>query len=506
MFDLKDQKTLSIFESSVNKHAIVSVADVAGNIIYANQRFCEISGYTEKELLGKNHRIVSSGEHDKDFFQNMWKTISSGETWNGTIKNKRKNGEPYWVEATIVPVLNEKNKPYQYIAIRTDVTEQVLAKAVAEKANFAKSKFLSSMSHELRTPLNAILGFSQLLGLDKNGVFSERQHKQIHQIQDAGKHLLQLIDEVLDLAKIETGKFDFNITDVNLREIIENSIELTSDLTLKNSVSVSIPNIIPDICVKADHLRLKQVILNLLSNAIKYNRKDGEVWIDCHIIEGMVCRISIVDTGIGIPENMYADVFESFKRLGAENSSVEGTGIGLSLTNAIVTEMNGDIGFCSVEGKSTTFWIELPLSNAPSKLPTSGKESEFPLECCGDKHTVLYIEDNKTNIELMEGLVDIIPNLEMVFALSGTEGIALAERIQPHMIILDMNLPDISGFEVFKRLKENVATRQIEVIALSADAMPETIEKARQLGISEYLTKPFRIKDVIDVLNRYIED
>ncbi|MDH5445517.1 MAG: response regulator [Gammaproteobacteria bacterium] len=356
---------------ALDKHSIVSITDARGKITEVNDKFIEISGYARDELLGRNHRLINSGYHPEEFFHEMWLTISQGMVWHGLIRNRKKNGEYYWVDSTIVPFLDDQGIPYQYVSVRTDVTlikeaeaQLTHAKEVAERANQAKSRFLASMSHELRTPLNAILGYSQLLRSGVDNELDEDQEKGIGEIEKAGWHLLRLIDDILELPKIEAGVVKINIEPVHLMPVIMECEALILPQVQENNLSLQL-QIDPcrDRVVEADYTRLTQVILNLLSNACKYNRPDGQITISCDVIDERMIRISVEDTGLGIAEKYHPEVFSSFNRLGAEDSGISGTGVGLNICRQLMQLMGGEIGFHSVVDEGSCFWIDVPLSD-----------------------------------------------------------------------------------------------------------------------------------------------
>ncbi|NVK18554.1 MAG: PAS domain-containing protein [Methylocystaceae bacterium] len=349
------------------------IADAKGKIEYVNPAFCEMNGFEPREVLGKTPSLLNSGFQDEAFYQEMWQTIRSGKIWSGTLKNKRKSGELYWARLKIAPVMNDRGEIIHFVGIETDITDYIEAKDKAEKANKAKSSFLSSMSHELRTPLNAIMGFSQLLKMDKKGTLTELQKSHVANIQTASEHLLGLIDEVLDLARVESGKLVFNTTSVNIREVLDDCLTLIE--ASHNSLNVQVidetPQDLPFLNV--DPVRLKQVIINLVSNAKKYNVEDGKVYLECKELDTNQFRLMVRDTGLGIADDQRDNLFKSFHRLGREESGIEGTGIGLLLTKEIVEGMDGAIGFESIEGEGTTFWIDLPIydlhsTNSPSSV------------------------------------------------------------------------------------------------------------------------------------------
>lgn len=357
---LKTVQELTQQKDASDHHAIVSIADKQGNITYINDKFCKVSGYSNDELIGYNHRIIKSDAHSKEFYQNIWNTISQGNVWKGKICNQHKEGYYYWVESTITPFLDDVGIPYQYVSIRTDITELIASKDKAEESNRAKSKFLSSMSHELRTPMNAVLGFAQLLKMDAKDDITKGN---IEEILDAGAHLLELINQVLDLSKIESGMVSLSIDSHNLNDLLNDSLSTIKPLAdnkkivIDNNVDLTL-----NIKINVDKGRFKQILLNLLSNAIKYNRENGKVTIDCSFNDKIMLCLSISDTGKGLTSEQQSHLFKPFDRAGAESSNITGTGLGLVITKDLIEQMNGTIGLESEVGKGSRFWIQIPFS------------------------------------------------------------------------------------------------------------------------------------------------
>ncbi|MBE0507385.1 MAG: response regulator [Marinospirillum sp.] len=350
---------------ALDHHAIVSVTDSHGKITYANEQFCRVSGYKQSELIGQSHRLLKSGHHSPEFYQNLWTTISAGLIWQGEVCNRRQDGSFYWVRSTITPFFDDAGNIRQHISIRTDIsalketqTALMQARDEAERANKAKSRFLSSMSHELRTPLNAILGFTQMLDGDQN--LTDDQQDSLNEINKAGQHLLELINELLDLAKIESGHINLTLEDLWLAELEEECCPLMQPLAAQKSIKLQV-NFPEGAQARADRMRLKQALLNLVSNAIKYNREQGEVEVFVTPAEepGWL-RFSVRDTGQGIPAEKLVDLAKPFARLGAEDTDIEGTGIGLTITRQLVRMMGGRTGVESQVGVGSIFWIELP--------------------------------------------------------------------------------------------------------------------------------------------------
>jgi CheY-like chemotaxis protein len=374
------------------------------------------------------------------------------------------------------------------------------ARSAAEKANHAKSEFLSRMSHELRTPLNAILGFTQLLELD---ALTEEQRESTAQILRAGKHLLALINEVLDVTRIEAGRLALSPEPVLVREVAAEAADLTMHLAHNLGVRVAVDESHDGINVRADRQRLKQVLVNLLSNGIKYNRRGGRVLVTCASLPGEATRISVADTGFGIPSDKHERLFVPFDRLGREQSEVEGTGLGLALSKALVEAMGGRLGVTSAEGSGSTFWIDLP--RAPFHNGDGAgddAQAEHVPAAPGCSGTVLFIEDNPANVRLVERVLQRRrPGVRLLSALTGGTGLQLARETPPDLILLDQNLPDLSGVEVLQALRGEPALGAIPVVMVSGDAMPEQIERIMALGIAAYVTKPFAVDDLLAVMD-----
>ena len=364
------------------------------------------------------------------------------------------------------------------------------------------------MSHDLRTPLNAILGFSQLLELNHDEPLTNKQSECVEQIIEGGNHLLQLINDILDLAKIEAGKISLSFEDIELKYELDECLNLVETLANENKIIINEKYKTRDnVNIKADSTRIKQILLNILSNAIKYNKKNGLIIVDYEKTSNNMIRISIEDNGIGIAEKNQVDLFTPFSRFSHQSSDIEGTGIGLTVAKSLITLMNGQIDFQSIIGKGSTFWIDIPQSIVNLKV-----QAEKENEDIHDRETLhtltgllLYIEDNQTNIRLMQRIIDQVPNLNMIFANNAEDGIKVAIEKLPDIIILDINLPEKDGFEALKELKDSADTNHIPVIALSAVAAKENIEKGLAAGFEYYLTKPMNITEVMSTIKSVLE-
>jgi signal transduction histidine kinase/CheY-like chemotaxis protein len=386
-------------------------------------------------------------------------------------------------------------------ALERGQAELVEASKQADQANHAKSEFLSRMSHELRTPLNAVLGFGQLLEMEG---LDDRQQEYVGYVLKGGKHLLALIDEVLELSRIETGQLAISPEPVPLGETVNEVVTLVKPLAAEKHVEISadLSGLTDDGHVHADRQRLKQVLLNLLSNAIKYNRPDGRVQITlAKSSEGRV-RIVVDDTGIGIPPDRLAAAFEPFERLGAELTEIEGTGLGLALSKRLVEAMGGSITIRSEPGSGTTFTVELDAVAPPDAIDGAGSTPQRPHVTGGEagSQRILYVEDNLSNLKLVERVLDGQPAVELVPAMMAMLGLELAREHRPDLIVLDLHLPDMPGEQLLQRLKADAATATIPVIVLTADATKRQREHLLQLGALEYLTKPLDVHRFLDVV------
>jgi PAS domain S-box-containing protein len=381
--------------------------------------------------------------------------------------------------------------------------ELQMARVEADKANQAKSDFLSSMSHELRSPLNAILGFAQLMetGLP---LPTTPQMASINHILRAGWYLLDLINEVLDLSLIESGKLSLSIEPISLPEILADCHSLIQPLADKQGISLNFPVIHGVPFVAGDRTRVKQVLINLLSNAIKYNREGGNVQVSCNEKPNAILRICVRDSGNGLSPDMIAQLFQPFNRLGQEASAGEGTGIGLVVSKRLMQLMGGEIGMSSSVGVGSMFWIELTLTATPqlmhnSPQPSAVRTALGPMD--GDQRTLLYVEDNQANMDLAEQLIARRPDMRLLGAGDGMHGVLMARQHLPNLILMDINLPGISGLQALRMLREDPRTRHIPVLALSANALPRDIERGLEAGFFRYLTKPVRVAEFMEALD-----
>jgi signal transduction histidine kinase/CheY-like chemotaxis protein len=421
-----------------------------------------------------------------------------------------KDGSRFPAIVSITALRDDYGEILGYLLIGTDnsvrkrvESELNEAMAAAEKANRAKTDFLSGMSHELRTPLNAILGFAQLL---ESGTPSPTpsQKRNIDQILKAGWYLLELINEILDLALIESGKLTLSREPVSLVEVMLECRAMIEPQAHKRGIGMTFPRFEVPYFVKADRTRVKQVLINLLFNAIKYNKPGGAVVVECTLINWASIRISVKDTGAGLAPEQLAQLFQPFNRLGKEAGAEEGTGIGLVMTKRLVELMGGTIGADSTVGLGSVFWIELSLTTAPQLAVREAGRAALagPQPANGTpRRTVLYVEDNPANLELVEQLIARRPDLRMLSAADGHLGIEFARAYQPDVVLMDINLPGISGIEALKILRADPATAHIPIIALSANAVPRDIAKGLEAGFFNYLTKPIKVNQFMEALD-----
>jgi CheY-like chemotaxis protein/anti-sigma regulatory factor (Ser/Thr protein kinase) len=377
-----------------------------------------------------------------------------------------------------------------------------------EQANRAKSEFLSSMSHELRTPLNSILGFGQILNLNLEEPLSDGQKSCVDQILSGGQHLLELINEILDLARIEAGEVNLSLEAIQVTPLLDKCLNLVQTQAQDRGIEFIKEYAPEEFTIVADYTRIQQVLLNLLSNAIKYNQANGTITINCWETSTGMLRISVTDTGQGIPANKHDEIFQPFNRLGVKAAEIEGTGIGLTVSRTLVKIMEGNIGFDSKAGVGSTFWVEFLL------LAEQILDDETNAELYGTNHkpafpdisgTLLYVEDNPSNMQLMKTLVENIRGLTMISANTAELGIEMARTQQPDVVIFDINLPGMSGIEALGGLKKLKEIAHIPILALSASAGKKDIERGLEAGFQSYLTKPLQITELVDTLKDLLD-
>jgi PAS domain S-box-containing protein len=511
---LRDQQfyTRSLIESNIDA---LMTTDPRGIITDVNKQMEALTGSTRDELIGAPFKNYFTDPERAEAAIKL--VLSEKKVSDFELTACARDGKKTEVSYNATTFYDRDRTLQGVFAAARDVTErkrneQALletnaeletAKSAAEKANLAKSDFLSSMSHELRSPLNAILGFAQLM----ESAAPEPTHAQkesIAQILRAGWHLLELINQVLDLAVIESGKVSISLEPVSLGEVMSECQAMMEPEAQQRGVTMTFPGFDKAAFVNADRTRLKQIVINLISNAIKYNKQQGTVVVECVTNNPERTRISVSDTGAGLSPEKLAQLFQPFNRLGQEAAGVAGTGIGLVVTKQLAELMEGALGVDSIAGKGSVFWCDLPASVAPRVVvehPGAAAPDEAPASTASRMCTVLYVEDNPANMALVEQLIARRPDIRLMTAVNGTLGIEAARTSQPTVILMDINLPGMSGVEALKVLRRDPATSHIPIVALSANALPRDIQSSLEAGFFRYLTKPIKVKEFMDTLN-----
>ncbi len=500
--ELVSRRNAAILEAAIDGFF---AADISGRIRQANPAFCAMLGYDEAELLRMSVVDIEDQQSHSEIAAHIQIGITQGYDRFDT-RHRRKSGDTLEVELS-VSLVRLGDEPMFYGFVRDigprKAAEEMLRQArdEAERANAAKSEFLSRMSHELRTPLNAVLGFAQVLQMPGGPPLSTLQAGHVRQIQDAGEHLLELVNEVLDLARIESGRLDINAVPVALQPAIERCVAQIEGLAQARRIGMTLP---PGVSctVLADPLRLQQVLLNLLSNAVKYNREGGSIELACAPVAGQRVRVSVRDDGRGLNAEQQARLFRPFERLQATHSGIQGTGIGLALAKHLIQGMQGAIGVDSVPGEGSTFWFELPLCHLPTPSPANGPVAGVGASPQSGKRTVLYVEDDPANLRLVQKILSKRADIELLAAGNADDGVVLAARSRPDLILLDINLPGVDGFAILQRLRAEPATRTTPVIAVTSKAMTRDIECGRAEGFTEYLTQPINVAGFLETLDR----
>ncbi|NDP37675.1 MAG: response regulator [Rhodoferax sp.] len=490
-----------------------------GLILEANLCAASLLGVPRSALVKRSlSRLIVKAQQDS-YYQCRQRLMETGQTQICELQMLHSEGTELWVNL-VVTAAQETDGATILRVVLNDISERKLldqslqetnvklesALFLADKANLAKSEFLSSMSHELRSPLNAVLGFAQLIETGTPAP-TPGQQASLEQILRGGWYLLTLINEILDLSLIESGKLSLSMEPVSLSEEFCDCQAMIDPLAEKAGIRVSFAPFDNPCFVHADRTRLKQVMVNLLSNAIKYNRAGGSVEVTCSTPTAGRIRISVIDSGPGLSENKLAQLFQPFNRLGQESGPQEDTGIGLVVCKRLVEMMGGDIGVQSRVGIGSEFWFELNLA-APPQTAATGEASALAQAAVQDGaevRTLLYIEDNPANMELIERLIERRSDLRLLKAGNGSSGIALARMHLPQVILMDINLPGINGFQALKTLREDPATQHIPVLALSANAMPHDIQAGLAAGFLRYLTKPIKIDELMQAFDVALE-
>ena len=511
---LRDQQfyTRSLIESNIDA---LMTTDPSGIISDVNKQMEALTGCTRDELIGAPFKNYFTDPERAEAGIKL--VLSEKKVTDYELTACARDGKETVVSYNATTFYDRDRTLQGVFAAARDVTERkrldqalqetnvelASAKFVAEKANLAKSDFLSSMSHELRSPLNAILGFAQLI---ESGSPSPTisQKRSVDQIIHAGWYLLELINEILDLALIESGKLSLSLESISLAEVMHECHAMVEPQAQKRGISVAFPQFDIPYFVNADRTRVKQILINLLSNAIKYNRVDGTVVVECIVSTPGRIRICVEDTGEGLTPDKLAQLFQPFNRLGQETNAGEGTGIGLVVSKRLIELMSGVIGVESTVGEGSVFWIEMNLTTEPQPAAVAAEPlavAQAQIEADLQLRTLLYVEDNPANLMLVEDLIARRPDIRLLSARDGNRGVEIARASRPDVILMDINLPGISGIKALRILAEDPTTAHIPVIALSANAMPHDIEKGLEAGFFRYLTKPIRVNEFMETLD-----
>ncbi|MDP3761913.1 MAG: PAS domain S-box protein [Ramlibacter sp.] len=513
---LRDQQfyTRSLIESNIDA---LMTTDPFGIITDVNKQMEALTGCTRDELIGAPFKGYFT---DPDRAEAAIKQVmNENKVTNYELTARARDGKETVVSYNATTFYDRNRVLQGVFAAARDITERKLldqvlqennvelqlAKLAAEQSNLAKSDFLSSMSHELRTPLNAILGFAQLIDTGSPPP-TPAQKRSVDQILTGGWYLLEMISEILDLALIESGKVSLSLEPVSLADALHACRDLMEPQAQKRNINLTFPQMECHHFVHADQTRIKQVLINLLSNAIKYNRPGGTVAVECALNPADTIRISVRDTGEGLTPEQLAQLFQPFNRLGKENGTEEGTGIGLVVTKRLVEQMGGTIGAQSIVGAGSMFWIDLALTTAAESGPEDAEAEAVAhpysqVQPGSPLRTLLYVEDNPASLELVEQLVSRRPHLSLISAADGKLGIEYARAFHPDVILMDINLPGIGGMDAMRILGAEPETAHIPIIAISANAVPRDIEKALAAGFFRYLTKPIKVNEFMAALD-----
>jgi PAS domain S-box-containing protein len=499
-----------------------------GLIKFVNLQTEKMFGYAREDLVGKRMEVLiperfrhGHSRHVARFFASPEaRPMGSGIQLFGRCKN----GIELPIEVSLSPLRTEQGMTVS-ASIR-DISERkrleaenkladerrgqelLEARALAEAGSAAKSEFLSSMSHELRTPLNAILGFAQLLWRDKREPLSERHKQRVEHILKGGEHLLRLINDILDLSRIEAGGISISTEPVSVGDVLEEVRQTLKPLAARQRVHIEMPSIPAELpMVAADRTRFVQILMNLGSNAVKYNRPEGRVIFHVAASDADHVRITVRDFGIGIPLEKQSTIFQPFQRAGQETGPIEGTGIGLVITKRLALLMRGDVGFESMPGQGSEFWVTLPAHLEGRARPSVPAATHLanPAQLVRDgQRLVLYVEDNPANVLFMQDLLSNFETIDLLVAPSAEAGFEVARRQQPEIIIMDINLPGMDGFQALEALKREPDTRHIPVIALTAAASERDRQRGEQAGFYRYLTKPVQVDELLTALEALI--
>ena len=487
------------FANALDESAIVSKTDPYGRITYVNENFCETSGYSVEELIGKQHNVVRHENTPKAVFEELWKTIKAKKIFRATIQNRKKDGSDYYVDSVVMPLLNIDGEVREYISVRYDVTELVKTRDKAIATQIAKDEFFSNMSHELRTPLNAIIGFAQLLSLKLE---NENQKKQASSILSSGTHLLGLINDILDLSKIESGKFTIDKYRFSLDKELKILLDEYKASLKQKALEFELIYDNTQQVLMGDWLRISQVLNNLLGNAIKFTPENGKITLQVRY-EDAYLYLSVKDNGIGMDENALKRIFNSFEQ--ADNSTTRsygGTGLGLAITKQLVELMKGELSVSSKKGEGSEFKVKIPLSVDSSlaiESPSTTQDSRAK-EATFIGH-ILVAEDNKTNQLLIEMLLEEY-GLSCDIANDGVQAVSMVQEKSYDMILMDENMPNMNGTEAMQKI--HALGINIPIVTLTANTMKGDEQRFQEAGMDDFIAKPIETEKLLYILGKYL--
>ncbi len=520
--DVSDRKRIEAEARRANAYLISAVDsiqdafalyDEEDRVILVNSTFRERIGIAAKgPIVGRRFvdvldDLIASGQFESEAepgAQVRARWLAYHQAPSGAIELVTASGRT-------LRVTDQPTAEHGTVSLIVDITEDRVradelrrAREQAEAASAAKSEFLASMSHELRTPLNGVLGFAQLLQRDKKEPLSDRQLNRIDHVLRGGEHLLRLIDEVLDLSRIEAGNISISAEPVDLDEVVREVANTLEPMAQRLGVTMSHTHgSVAGVRVVADRTRLAQILMNFGSNAIKYNKPGGNVTFK--VARDRAARVVVIDNGIGIPEDKRTRIFEPFHRAGQETGPIQGTGIGLAISKRLAELMRGSVGFSTETDRGSEFWVEIPIE--PTGATTVAPAPRVPVESAlvsGPRHKIVYVEDNPSNIAFMRELIGDLPAIELLIAPTAEIGLELIRAHRPHVVIMDINLPGMSGIDATKQLAQWPETRDIPVIALTAAALPKDAALGRESGFYRYMTKPVKVHELTAVLEELL--
>ena len=482
-------KALTDLRHAVDEHALVTISDGQGRITFANPLFCQVTGYTPTELLGRDHRVLSSGHHSKAFIRTLWETVLAGRTWHGEMCNRSKDGTLFWVETTIVPVLDVNGRPEQFIALRKNISARKAAEAAlqvakdaADTAAMAKGEFLATMSHEIRTPMNGVLGLASLL---METPLSQEQRHMVETLQRSATGLLGILNDVLDYSKSESGRMEIAIAPIRLGDPLREAIDIVTPRVQEKGLTLALQAPADAPCwVAGDAGRIRQVLVNLLGNAVKFTEA-GQVTVTVEVLDGAV-RTAVRDTGIGIDPGARARLFTRFEQGDASTTRrFGGTGLGLAISKQLVELMGGQIGVDSEPGAGSTFWFTLPTATATAT------------DANADTVHVLVAEDNATNQFV---LTRFLAKLHCTFdvAADGAEAVERWLHGAYDLVLMDCHMPDVDGFTATRQIRAHEHARatdggeasHVRIVACSASVLESERRACADAGMDGFLAKP----------------